>query len=124
MTSLCFWMHGIATTDPGLSVSRAELSYVGGRVMDSRTTGLEVLRGVVQEDMPGAWLWVSGTVPYARWWLMMWGEDAQRAAPRCCVLVPRSGGPGLAMQEEAPWLWASGRDSAHQAPPSSADGPC
>lgn len=65
MTSLCFWMHGIATTDPGLSVSRAELSYVGGRVMDSRTTGLEVLRGVLQEDMPGPWLWVSAKVPYA-----------------------------------------------------------
>ncbi|KXZ54098.1 hypothetical protein GPECTOR_5g201 [Gonium pectorale] len=47
LASLCFWMNGIAITDPGLSLSQHEMSNHPGRVMDARTANLQSLQEVV-----------------------------------------------------------------------------
>ncbi|GLC55948.1 hypothetical protein PLESTB_001048000 [Pleodorina starrii] len=63
MTSLCFWLHGVAPTDPGLSLSKHEATYIGGRVMDARTANLGSIEKAIKGELPNpSHLWVRGVI--------------------------------------------------------------
>ncbi|KAG2483930.1 hypothetical protein HYH03_017251 [Edaphochlamys debaryana] len=57
MTSLCFWLHGVAITDPGHSMSKHELTNIALRVMDSRTASVGALEQVRAGLVADEWLW-------------------------------------------------------------------
>eukprot|EP00198_Chlamydomonas_reinhardtii_P010197 XP_001699534.1 protein in OXA1/oxaA family [Chlamydomonas reinhardtii] len=58
MVSLCFWMHGLAPTDPGLALApgRQEL-HPGGRVLDSEAIKLRGLHQLLSGQAPPQTLW-------------------------------------------------------------------
>ncbi|EFJ43264.1 hypothetical protein VOLCADRAFT_96593 [Volvox carteri f. nagariensis] len=60
LTSFCFWLHGIAMTDPGLSISPlAHPSVLGGRVMDSFAANEASMRAVIEGKQMDTSLWAT-----------------------------------------------------------------
>eukprot|EP00198_Chlamydomonas_reinhardtii_P013108 XP_001702445.1 predicted protein [Chlamydomonas reinhardtii] len=57
MTSLCFWMNGVALTDPGLGLSQHEHMNQAGHVFDSRAGSIGALERALKEPLSEAWLW-------------------------------------------------------------------
>ncbi|GIL69765.1 hypothetical protein Vretimale_10220 [Volvox reticuliferus] len=94
MTSLCFWLHGVAITDPGLSLARGATTFIGNRVMDARTANPESLEKATTGTLPSnSWLWSILTMAAAHvghhpgaaelaWRLAELYPEARRAANR------------------------------------------
>ncbi|KAG2425675.1 hypothetical protein HXX76_013517 [Chlamydomonas incerta] len=57
MTSLCFWLNGVALTDPGLGLSQHEHMNQAGHVFDSRAGSIGALERALKEPMSERWLW-------------------------------------------------------------------
>ncbi|KAG2428929.1 hypothetical protein HXX76_011173 [Chlamydomonas incerta] len=57
MTSRCFWLHGLALTDPGLALTKHRLSSYVGRAMDSDSANRHALERVLEQHLGPEWLW-------------------------------------------------------------------
>ncbi|KAG2488706.1 hypothetical protein HYH03_012706 [Edaphochlamys debaryana] len=57
LASHCFWINGVAITDPGTSLSKRELTNSASRAMDSRSATVEALEMAVRGEAPAHWLW-------------------------------------------------------------------
>ncbi|KAG2432056.1 hypothetical protein HYH02_013126 [Chlamydomonas schloesseri] len=57
MASRCFWLHGLALTDPGLALTKHRLSSYVGRAMDSDSANRHALERVLEQHLGPEWLW-------------------------------------------------------------------
>ncbi|GIL62900.1 hypothetical protein Vafri_17111 [Volvox africanus] len=122
MTSLCFWLHGVALTDPGLSLALGETTYIGNRVMDARTANPKALEEAASGTLPSNnWVWSILTMAAAHlghhpgaselaWQLGKLYPEARRAAVRSLRLQGLWGRGDLDAQLVQQGLsWVKGR---------------